>query len=324
MGNYKGLLLKYKLNRPLSAGEISDHEFLQQSVPSPSPPWYMLSVIKMNSIFLECVDKYYAWRGAFVPYLLFGILTFGGFLIWFLSLTIQRWSESSASEQQSDVLAFVALCLIWSPIIGGCIWVLRKAELFGYTHYPVRFNRKTRKVHVFRPNGTVMSEDWDKLYFTLGKYRWHELEIVGHRLAGDRKTVLETFGLPWHATATSPTLYAQWEFVRRYMEHGPEQIINQVEVVMPIDQHRESFFHGAKRLFMNDWNNPIVAILFLPLTAVCALGRWISMITSKIPHWPEEIEAECATEQNDPNLRDEFHLTSPETAAKSPWGVTTI
>jgi hypothetical protein len=57
--------------------------------------------------------------------------------------------------------------LLFGLLALALIWLLRK-ESFAYTHYPMRFNRKTRTVHVFRPNGTVLSVPWDQLYFTLG------------------------------------------------------------------------------------------------------------------------------------------------------------
>jgi hypothetical protein len=50
-----GLIEKFKLNRPLTKQEIADH--LPQKQATRSKPFFQLSVIKMNSTFLECVGK---------------------------------------------------------------------------------------------------------------------------------------------------------------------------------------------------------------------------------------------------------------------------
>ena len=56
-----GLYSKYKINRPLSEEEI--YWQVRQSVPSHSEPWHGLSIIKMNSTFLECTGKFYEEKG---------------------------------------------------------------------------------------------------------------------------------------------------------------------------------------------------------------------------------------------------------------------
>ena len=194
------------------------------------------------------------------------------------------------------------------------IWLLRK-ESFAYTHYPMRFNRKDRMVHVFRPKGTVLSIPWDDIYFTLGHMpQWNEWEICGHVMVPDKITVLETFALSYVESLSAADVEpgntnfsqqdfvrAHWEFIRRYMEDGPQAVSGQVQFCMPISERRESFMVGVERVFANVVGVNFVRywILF-PVCLVVSLCRFFAMRTSKIPKWPQEIEASSAIEDGDP------------------------
>ncbi|MDR0702309.1 MAG: hypothetical protein LBF61_07870, partial [Azoarcus sp.] len=181
-------------------------------------------------------------------------------------------------------------------------------ELFRYSHYPIRFNRKNRKVYFFRLDGTVMCEDWEKLYFTLGVGEEHEeKEVRCHRLAEDGRTVLETYALPVPSQAHKPR--SQWEFVRRYMEEGPEKVLPLIDHVLDVHigkGRREGFIHGMKMMYTDvGW---LIAYVGSPLFLFYAIGRWIAMRVAKYPEWPAEVEAECAVEPDDPYLVDADHL----------------
>ena len=303
-------LYAYKVNRPLSDAEIRDH--LPQKEPSLSAPWFQLSVIRMNSTFLECVDRLYAWRG-------FGTAMALGFsFIPIMIMTaplsiIGRYSTITPEKQTEMAIGGFVLFLIGLACLAFLFWMSR-FECFRHTHYPTRFNRKTRMVHVFRPNGKVLSVPWDKIYFTLGFQVMDYWEVVGHILSKDGSTVLDTFPLSMRDIRNDrnpkTTLYQHWEFVRRYMEEGPENLYNQVGIILPIDKKKETFLIGCKRVFANYGEVPIAAIFVSPVILCCVIGRWIAMRTCKIPLWPDEVEAESQIDPDDPYIRDEHHLAS--------------
>ena len=244
----------------------------------------------MNSTFLECTGKFYEEKGH-GPLILF--ITFGavfGPLLLDLDLLVKILTGGWFK------VLFVTVCV--SPILLLGWWHFHRE--MRYTHCPIRFNRKTRKVHVFRWDGTVMTEDWDNIYFTLGGHGFTEMEVRGHRMAEDGYTVLETFGLPVHDSKDQPTLYSFWEFVRRYMAEGPEKLIGQVEMVMPIADRRESFGHGFMRLFVSLPRG----LPFLLFAVVMSFFRHIVMSLAKIPKWPQEVEADCQIEPDDPYVLD--------------------
>jgi len=157
------------------------------------------------------------------------------------------------------------------------------------------YHRETRKQAVL---GYLAADFW---------------EVLGHVLSEDGNTVLDTFPLSIrHIWDDSPgtTMYSQWEFIRRYMEEGPEKLCGQVDLVMPIDEQRESYLHGFKRLFANYLRWPVAMVILSPALFIGTIGRRIAMQTSKIPRWPAEVEAESQIDPNDPYIRDEHHLAA--------------
>ena len=216
-------------------------------------------------------------------------------------------------------LALVAI-LITIMIFILCIFIFFIfIECFRYTHYPMRFNRKTRKVYWFRLDGTVVIEDWDKLYFALGKSGHGSQKVHAFRMSEDRSVILDFILLPLSAHKDEPMKLSQWEYVRRYMEE-PDQLghlAGQVEQVMDVADRRESFLGGFKRLLLTLTGGfHVLLIIMGPIALVWAIGRWIAMQTCTIPVWPEEVERECKIEPNDPYLRDRNHLAAPGTVPK--------
>jgi hypothetical protein len=57
----QGMVGRYKVKRPLNDHEKTHRFTIHQ--PTSDNPHYELSLIKLNSTFVECVDKWYAMRG---------------------------------------------------------------------------------------------------------------------------------------------------------------------------------------------------------------------------------------------------------------------
>jgi len=296
----EGLFTRYPINRLLTGEEIRNR--LSQKEPSRSPPHDRLSVIKMNSTFLECCDIYFGKRGkktaAFLGILIIGLYIFQDLILSFLF---------QHPDIDNDTRPAALLIIFFLVLVFG--FILLRHELFKWTHYPIRFNRKTRMVYVFGQDGTVLCESWDKLCFVLSKCRNGKYEIRAHCLAEDDDTVLETFSLPYESTYSIrekvPDIFSQWEFVRRYMEDGPEKLVRVLKFTMNVAEKRETYYDGYQRLGAG--LPPVLFVLFSPLTFFYAIGRWLSMQSSEIPVWPAEIEAECAIAPDDPYQVDEQH-----------------
>jgi len=297
-------------------------------------PHYQLSVIKMNSSFLETVDKWFAWKGVITGFAAFLICLFsyGVVVVGFCS-NVTSWSQMDSTERLEQIMFSTFICAISLPFIVCGLWMLRK-ESFALTHYPIRFNCKTRIVHVFRTDGSVLSVPWSEIFFTLGHLpAWNEWEVRGYVLEKDGITVRETFALSYVGSidssdvtaevgeiSSSDFVRAHWEFVRRYMEEGPESVSSQVQFCMPIDERRENVGVSLERIFANIAGAPIfIYYLLAPICMGVFFFRVIAMRTSKVPVWPIDIDTSGRIEPGDPfaikgNLRGDRVALFPDAA----------
>jgi len=311
---FMGLIGKYPTNRALTEQELA-HQ-LKQNDRLELTPRYQLSVIKMNSTFLETVDKWYGWKGAataIASAILVAIVASLGWLGAELVLEGLGVIESELDPDSAMINGFGMLAMVFLFVV-LLVWILKK-ESFAFTHYPVRYNRKSRIVHFFRTDGTILSYPWDKLFFTLGYIPISNLwEVRAHVLDADKMKVRETFALSYsgmldardvapNAAGSSSVDFvrAHWEFIRRYMEDGPEEVSKQVQFCMPIDQRRESVRLSFERIFANFASAPaLIYLAMFPFCFIISLFRLFAIHTSKIPVWSAEVEDNCIVEPNDP------------------------
>jgi hypothetical protein len=303
---YSGLVQKYPINRPLTDEERELQ--LKQKQRLDVEPHYGLGVIKMNSTYLELADKYYGFRG----WLTFGMLLISGICLFFIVLFTHGFffEDLRTPSKQVEIEVWLSLWLFMTVSLGGLLWVaiwgLRK-ESFWLTHLPIRLNRKTRMIHLFRPKrgGGILSVPWDDVFFTIGLGQtMGYMDVRGHILESDRATVRESFAIsmPW---GRKSDLVRMWEFMRRYMEDGPEQIKQYVMICLPIADRKESWFFGYQRLMLIDSGLITAFVLLQPLWLLCSLGRIFANWTSAIPQWPQEIEATCRIANDDAHVMDE-------------------
>ncbi|CUI55866.1 Uncharacterised protein [Achromobacter xylosoxidans] len=299
--DFNGLMSKFPNDRPLTEFD-REHRLLQKKRLD-VPLLAQLCVVRMNSNSLLSVDRWYAWRG-FVALLgaiglAFGI---GGVLMLAWILVVDRLPNENGLWEA--VFFGMAMC---AALSAASAWVAQK-EMFRWTYYPIALDRKRRLVHVFRLDGTVLTAAWDKIHFTLGRGRGSfgllNWDIRGLILDQDGATVRETFAF-CIATSRIENAYSHWEFLRRYMEEGPQAVLDAVLFCMPVDGRRESFAFSKERIFANDAQQPGLAYLILaPVNYLHAIMRWAVMRTSRIPAFSPEIEATLRPEPGDPYVRD--------------------
>ena len=293
--------LPYKVNRPLTQAERANH--LAQKKRASDFVRDELSVIKLNSTYMELVDRWYAIKGwnALFTLIAGGLLLF--FFIGSIVLLVDDYEEPAA---WGVTIFAVVSC-------GGLLWFTVQAffvEAFALTHYPIRLNRKTKKVHAFRPDGSIIEADWRKLFFCVGegKIPLHSdtYDIRAHVLDEDGETVRDTFTLAYCDLGNKSSVYPVWEYIRRYMETktGVEENWRYSEFFMPLDGRREGLVFGIVRVFVKATGRPSMQLLFSPVLSALVIGRWIAMYTSRIPQWPAEIEARYAIDPDDPYRRD--------------------
>jgi hypothetical protein len=236
---YTGLVQKYPVNRPLRAEERELQ--LRQAQRLEIETSSQLCVSRMDSAFIEIVDHYFSAKGTLT------LLCLGGAIIVGFGVLIEGVKELLAPVATVHWLDTAATFLFAFVVLAFCGWFARY-ECFRYTHYPIRFNRLTRMIHVFRVDGTVLSVPWDKVFFCLGRlYQARYWSVQGHVLADDGVTVLETFSLSevGYGERDRETLKHFWEYVRRYMEEGPANLSDRMKAVLPIADARECSCSGS-------------------------------------------------------------------------------
>jgi len=300
---FQGMTGPYPVNRYITDQEKADK--LEVKIQKNTEPRHQLFVIKINSTYLECVDKFFGWKGFVSLVSLTALIIMATTLIAAEAMILI--DIINGENVSSNILYMTLIFFACGSAVALGAWMLSK-ESFRLTHFPIRFNRKNRMVYAFRLNGTVLSASWDELFFTLGRAPkgtgsgcW---EVRAHVLAADKKTVLETFALPYFTDRHHDQLYSQWEFVRQYMEQGPGHLIGQVEHLMKVANRRESFWDGFHRLLAEFGSAPWLAVIMTPLMFVIAIGRQFAKWTSEIPVWPKEIEAVCAVAPDDPYVKE--------------------
>ena len=297
-----GLLSKYSVGRTLTEDERKLR--LGRSTRRDLPPVYQLSVIRLNSTYMELVDKFFPLKG-----LISTVAIVSLFISLYGLLGLVFDFMDYPTVEAGDWLLLFGVALVFSPVLWTSAFFLRK-DCCTYTHYPIRLNRKTRMVHVFRLNGTVLTVPWDEVFFCIAALPQGDWEIQGHVLDSDGATVKETFPLSYYTVKSGlPVLERYWEFVRRYMEEGPEDAAHRVEFFMPVADRRESIANGFHRMHAELGGNFIMTVIGAALALMLVPGRWIAMQTSKVPRWPQEIEEACRIEPGDPWVRDATTVT---------------
>ncbi|EPO5265364.1 DUF6708 domain-containing protein [Providencia rettgeri] len=298
-----GLHPKFKLNRPLTNKEREGH--LDQNIRVELTHEEVipdLTVIQINSHYLELVDKFYSGRGYMSFLTSISTILIWGFLFWVAISTILLNEYSS-----SKIFFIIGISIISIPLGGFMVFLLR-TEWFAWTHYPIRFDRKNQLVHVHRTDGSVFTVPWQDIFFTTGlnyqKSIRNDYYISGHILADDDITIIDTFCLP----LSHPKLHAvmsHWEFVRRYMEEGPQDLIQQIDFCLPIDKKKERYSFTFFYLMSLYKGAPILLFpLFIPLAFIFSIPRYIGILTSRRPVWPESIQAQCPIDKDDPYRLD--------------------
>lgn len=260
-------------------------------------------VVRLNSTYLELVDRYYNWRGTWTLVgAFFFCWSFFGFFLWQLITTLIQ-----GGAVLSDWLFFIC---IWSValLISWATYRLMTSEIFFSTYYPIRFNRKNGMMYVFQSGGEVLSVPWRELRFVLYSTKMPfstQWTIVGCITEEDGDTVAETIPLPIDLSWDPEDLTMCWEFIRCYMEEGDEYLPDLVDTIPwcpPVEKQKEGWLFGLLYLSKQQYGRLglIVNVLQFPLFFVISFSRWLVMATSKIPVWPAEVVTACQPAADDP------------------------
>ncbi len=264
-------------------------------------------VIRFNSTFVEVMDSWEFIRGRATALALpmwaalFFAISMFLFAIYSLYFKQVYWS-----------IAIISCLTIGLGYLVYSNYKMAKYDLFGYTHYPIRFNRKTQKVYAFSPQQQKMIElNWRDLRFSAVK-EGDDIELRASLVNADN-IVEEEIIFPFLAPRYQPELVDQHlAFFKAYMQ-GDD--LKRIDAAIPeffdIYNRKESFKETFERVYMvNDivervqqkrpkerymLSVSLNIIFWLPTLFLRRLG----LLFSTIPEWPTHIEKECRIERND-------------------------
>ncbi|WP_035055112.1 DUF6708 domain-containing protein [Andreprevotia chitinilytica] len=286
--DYTGLLIKYRINRPLSDEERQNA--LPKELPATSETPGIDGVLHLSDSYLEIVDKFYRYKGFATPFILAFIVICGGAIV----LSTKAVFFSKVFLIDIPAIVFILLGIV-APLggIGWLIWVLGK-EFFTYIHFPIILNRQNRMVYVFRHNGPdgVLAVPWDKLFFCIGKAygrgrgEKYFLSVRAH-VVDDNGIVRDTFDLGTSAYEEE-IIRVKWEYFRLYMEQGIKSVPAPPCIVHGRETLRESI------ATVSSWFGILlIAVIFLPVFILQVFLRYLGLWTCKTPMWPADVKAAC-------------------------------
>jgi len=266
--------------------------------PQAVAPDQNLSLIAFNSTYIDIIDRRYRLRGMVGTTLaVLGSIFIAGASAW-----VTTWAFEG-----DDLEPFVAFMHVMMAAMGVAgPWILWHAilskDFFTSTWYPIRFNRKTRRVHFYmgRKEG-VVSVPWDEGFFHVGK-GLREIflnDVRCHVMDGD--VVKQTFAIGQYYD-DERVVRALWEFIRRYMEDGPDAI--------GLPAHRRYISVSMAPTFKNSYTAVMASIgvgllplrfVLMPLLFPLVVCRWLVMRSCSPPDWPETIEHESRVDADDPH-----------------------
>ncbi|MWL90913.1 DUF6708 domain-containing protein [Cupriavidus sp. SW-Y-13] len=263
------------------------------------------SVFKKNDTYLEVCGQFEAQRGMFgfavcvIPFAMIGACIYA--LVLSITKVLQRLSMPEDAARWEGLILFVTVV---SLTLCGLLWfskcivlpLLRK-DYFTTRRTLIRFHRVTRKVYVHQPPhaGGINTYDWDDVIATLDD---HEPEKSSGRLVMGwvDMEAAQARGLIFvgRAAGNAARGRAWWEYIRRYMEEGPDTVptprLRLWKGVWPHMSLLEIFYLYPERLLHG---GPLWWIL-LPCLAPIDLARaalhWIAMLLCVEPKFPPEIE----------------------------------
>ncbi|AIY41486.1 hypothetical protein LT85_2328 [Collimonas arenae] len=293
---YTGWFTSFPVQRSLTQTE--HNEALSREKKAKAESNERGGLVKLNSTFIDWIDRRFLVRGMMNTCIMFLMCV----VIFFFAIWFSVYGTLFVEPDNNFIYYYASGMLI--AIIVLFYFLLLKREFFTYTHFPIRFNRVTRKIYVFRHNGPegVLTVAWDEVFFHIGHSQKtpNLCDIRGEVLEGE--TVKDTFALGHFFERPQPVL-EMWEFIRRYMEEGPEAVGEH-----PLDRYVSLSVTGSfknclimSRIFYGA-DSPFAQAISLPLVALSAVTRWLILKTCKVPVFPPEIESECVVEANDPNV----------------------
>ena len=216
-------------------------------------------------------------------------------------------------------LSWLLACIFPAVFAGVFVWfyikyglTITRFEMITQRRLLVRFNRKTRQVYLHRPKyaGGIVALPWDKVgvMTDVGGIRF-PMMLAWDNDEGRPNPECCFVG---KSSATSGPVVDEWEFIRRYMEEGPQGLPKpRLRTRWPMPWHGfEPVFGGMLGLLLGkrdpkdrpkdakQWCQRIIGkilivaalIMISPALLILGLANWLSQLLCWEPRWPKVIK----------------------------------
>ena len=291
---------RFPIGRRLNHPERSSE--LRHDVPSQFSPDDAFSLIAMNSQYIDFVDRSFKVKG------MAATLSASLMVIFFTGVNVNLFIQSS--EMREGLAGLWPHLLFITVVVAAanfvCWWVILRNDLFQYTHYPVRFNRITRKIYFFRHNGpggvTVVPWGSPYAFFHIGRGAQNpELVDLRCHLLDRNQQIQQTFTIG-HFWEHEDDIREPWALICRYMQDSPENCYDDPRdrvITLSSDPTLRNCWLMVI-LMMGTAFMPFRKNVMFPVYGALTLCRWLTFKTCRKPVFPPEIEAECQIDPEDP------------------------
>ncbi|RWU18796.1 hypothetical protein DM813_20955 [Pseudomonas alkylphenolica] len=214
---------------------------------------------------------------------------------------VEYWSRASATTFiyiNSLVEPIIVVGIVWA--IYKYLWRFIRLENFVQRRLLIRFNRVTRQVYLHRPGyaGGITTLAWDQVSPepALGLPEWRGTGTQLMLAWTNEMTGLPHFHIMLVGKIANGTsdIVNLWEFIRRYMEEGPQAVPKPKKLLGKIPWPWLSL--KAPWSFLRPlWRAGLTSRVMLwtaalsPLIVLHATLHWISLLLGWEPRWPRII-----------------------------------
>ncbi|WP_110678624.1 DUF6708 domain-containing protein [Salinicola sp. RZ23] len=282
-------------------------------------PLFNDSVISSSSAYIEIVDSGSRLRGGAS---FFGLMALVPIVVGMGALLYVIFFHGERLPLIVHIFVWLAV-LVFLFIAGPCLNTLVRWDMFRKTHYPMRFNRRDRKVYAWSQDMGVVTMNWDDIQFytseatkSQDRRGMSREEIRGYVRDRNGNMLYHLVFFKYEGFKGMKGVLEIWELVRRYMEE-PDGYIQAYQVdqrLLDLDGKRESFIHSLIQATQVIADSRILQVILAMAITWTGTGRLIAKWTCRVPRWPEWVEEKCRVAPDDPYVRN--RQTEPPLSTK--------
>ena len=266
------------------------------------------SVIRFNSEYMDVLGSWYFFKIA-------GILALVALIIIAIAMMPLGILISLYYFKEGLLQGILSLSLLMCFIGVVCAFgYLIRRDFLHYTYYPIRFNRKEKKVYVTEADKTVSIYHWDDLVVSINNPA-KNFFYVRLSILDKNQIVKKTFSLPYISNqGLKEGLLGHWEFFRSYMEdEKPEKSYQAIKEYYNIHGRKETVWEICYACIMVDrdlednmesseYDSLAVkfAIIGFPIIFFRFLARFVHEHTNRLPPMTGEFTVAESKYKDDP------------------------